>query len=105
MRGLHEGGGAAQRADRGMGRLLVTTGGRGESVRRRCAPLCIVLAVLASGCEITPEKKADAINDINKEFRAEYERILAANGVRVYKVGRGEAFAAMRATMLRLGME
>jgi len=83
----------------------VTTGRLGGSVRRHCPPLCIVLAIFVAGCEITPEKKAAAVNDINREFRAEYERILAEKGTRVFKVGRNQAFDAMRVTMLRLGMQ
>jgi len=82
----------------------VTTGRLGGSLRWCCAPLCIVLAVLAAGCP-KPEDIRDAINAINKAFQTEYERILAEKGTRVFKVGRNEALDAMRATMLRLGMQ
>jgi len=84
----------------------VTTGSHAERWRRRCAPLGFALVVLAAGCSITPEKKADAVNDINRQFQEEYERILMQKGTRAFNgVTRDEAFRAMRATMLTLGMQ
>ena len=45
-----------------------------------------------------------ALTDVNNEFRQQYERILAENGTRVYKVKRQEAFNAMRIALARLAM-
>jgi hypothetical protein len=59
--------------------------------------------LLAAGC-ITTEDKRDAVNSINKAFRADYEAILAKDGTRVYKVSRAEAYDAERVSMARLGM-
>jgi hypothetical protein len=79
------------------------TGASGRRLTQTGARLCIVTAILTAGC-VTREQTSDAINEINREFRAEYERILAVRGTRTFNAGRGEAFAAMRVTMLRLGM-
>lgn len=87
-----------------MGGRLVATGRFDESLRRLGTPLCIALAILVAGCP-KPEDIRDAINAINKAFQIEYEGILAQRGTRVYNVGCNEARDAMRATLLRLGME
>jgi hypothetical protein len=70
---------------------------------RGLAGWCAALALLAAGC-ITTEDKRDAVNSINKAFRADYEAILAKDGTRVYKVSRAEAYDAVRVSMARLGM-
>ena len=72
-------------------------------VRRQRAATCFLAVLLAAGC-VSTEDARDAINDINAEFRAEYEGILARSGTRTFKVGRDEAYTVMRATMLGLGM-
>lgn len=60
------------------------------------------LLVLA-GCA-TDDQKRSAINDVNAEFRVEYERILAERGTRIYRVRADEAFQALRSALLRVGM-
>jgi hypothetical protein len=70
---------------------------------RWLAGWCAALALLAAGC-ITTEDKRDAVNSINKAFRADYEATLAKDGTRVYKVSRAEAYDAVRVSMARLGM-
>jgi hypothetical protein len=71
----------------------------------RAAALALALAALAlPGC-VTDEQKRAAINDVNDEFRIEYERILAEQGTRIYRANTDEAFAAMRSSLARLGMQ
>ena len=71
---------------------------------RRCVTgLCAVLAIFVAGC-VTLEQKRDAVNAINKAFRADYEAILVEDGSRVYNVARAEAYDAVRVSMARLGM-
>jgi hypothetical protein len=67
------------------------------------AALLVAAAALAAGC-VTTEQKAAAVNDINYEFRMEYERILLEKGTRTYNVPRNNAFAAMRGALTRIGM-
>jgi hypothetical protein len=69
----------------------------------RRALLCAMLALAAAGC-VTQEEKRDATLAVNREFQAEYERILAEKGVRTYRVKRPEAFVALLAALGRLGM-
>jgi hypothetical protein len=65
----------------------------------------VALAALVAGCEVLPtEKRIEAVNAINKTFRADYEAILAENGTRTFKVTRAEAYDAIRVSMARLGM-
>lgn len=76
----------------------------GESLARRGrAALCALLAALAGGCA-SQQQIRDAIVEVNKAFQADYERILAEQGTRNYKVRRGEAFVALHAALSRLGM-
>ena len=70
---------------------------------RSVAGICAALAMLVAGC-ITLDQKRDAVDAINKAFRADYEAILARDGTRVYKVSRAEAYDAVRISMARLGM-
>jgi hypothetical protein len=70
---------------------------------RWLAGWCAALAMLVAGCA-SQEQYVDAINDVNKAFRADYEAVLAENGTRVYKVARAEAYDAVRVSMARLGM-
>jgi len=70
---------------------------------RGLAGWCAAVVMLVAGC-ITTEDKRDAVNAINKAFRADYEAILAKDGTRVYKVARAEAYDAVRVSMARLGM-
>lgn len=75
--------------------------GRGIAIGR--ASLCALLAVLAQGCA-TPERVRPAIEEVNQEFKAQYERILAEKGTRVFNVPPAQAFAGVRAALNRLGM-
>jgi hypothetical protein len=63
----------------------------------------LLLVGLLAGCVSDPQKR-DAINDVNQEFRQQYERILAESGTRRYKAKRPQAFNALRTVLLRLGM-
>jgi hypothetical protein len=63
--------------------------------------LCGVL--LVAGC-VSQETKRDAINDINAAFKAEYEATLADNGTRVVAASPAEAFDAVYATFVKLGL-
>lgn len=71
--------------------------------RRSLATCCAAFAMLVAGC-VTQGEIRDAINDINKAFRTDYEAILAEVGTRVYKVSKAEAYDAVRVSMARLGM-
>ena len=72
------------------------------TARARGRGLALV-ALLATGCA-TDDQIRGALIDVNNEFRQQYERILAENGTRVYKVKRQEAFHAMRIALTRLAM-
>lgn len=61
----------------------------------------IVLAL--AGCA-GDQQKINAIHAVNEGFRVEYERLLAEKGSHLYKVGRAEAFTAMRVSLAGLGM-
>ena len=65
--------------------------------------LWLAAAALAQGCA-TDEQKRDAINDVNAEFRVQYERILADRGTRVYRTSLDDAFPALRIALARVGM-
>jgi len=65
--------------------------------------LWLAAAALAQGCA-TDEQKRDAINDVNAEFRVQYERILADRGTRVYRTSLDDAFPALRTALARVGM-
>jgi hypothetical protein len=64
---------------------------------------CLAAALLLSGCA-TDDQKRNAINDVNAEFRSQYEQILAERGTRVYRVRFDEAFAALRVALARVGL-
>jgi hypothetical protein len=72
----------------------------------RAALVVAALAgAFASGCAtVTDEQKRNAINEVNAEFRSQYERILAEQGTRFYRVTPEEAFDTLRLTLTRLGM-
>lgn len=69
----------------------------------RLKALCLAAALLAAGCA-TEEQIIGALNDVNHDFRLEYERVLLQKGTRVYKVPRGAAYAALQGALERLGM-
>lgn len=64
---------------------------------------CLVLAALAQGC-VTDEGIKCALTDVNREFKDQYERILAEKGTRAFAARPAEAFAGTRAALFRLGM-
>ena len=70
---------------------------------RRLAAGCLVAALLMSGC-VTVQDKRCAVEAINKDFRKDYEAILAKDGTRVFSVSRAEAYDAVRISMARLRM-
>jgi len=74
-----------------------------RSRRRFLAVLSAVITSLATGC-VTQDEISGAIGDVNREFRQDYEAILAKKGTRSYNVNRGAAFDAARSALTRLGM-
>lgn len=64
---------------------------------------CLVLAALAQGC-VTDEGLKCALTDVNREFKDQYERILAEKGTRAFAVRPAEAFTGTRSALFRLGM-
>ncbi len=75
---------------------------RGER-RRVCAWLGLAAMALVAGC-VSQETKRDAINEINKAFEAEYEDTLAKNGTHVVSAPPEEAFKAVYAAVVKLGL-
>ena len=67
------------------------------------ASAAILLVLVLAGCA-SDQQKINAINAVNQGFQVEYEKLLAEKGSRTYKLGRGEAFVAMRVTLAGLGM-
>jgi hypothetical protein len=63
----------------------------------------VAVALWISGC-VTVEDKRCAVEAINKDFRKDYEAILAKDGTRVFSVSRAEAYDAVRVAMARLQM-
>lgn len=72
------------------------------TARSRLAVVAGLFALLAA-CASDQDKKS-AVIAINEGFRVEYEKLLADKGSRVYPVGRGDAFVAMRVSLAQLGM-
>ena len=70
--------------------------------RWRLAGLCATLAMLEAAC-VSQQQKSEAIIEVSKAFRTDYEAILAEKGTRTFKVNRAEAFDAIRAGLARLG--
>ena len=65
--------------------------------------LALSLLVLVVGC-VSEETKRDAINDINAAFKAEYEATLAKDGTHFLKANPGDAYDAVNATFVKLGL-
>ena len=73
-------------------------------MRRGVRAFGVGVLLLLAGCA-TDDQKRNAINDVNAEFRIDYERVLAERGTRIfYRVGTDEAFQALRSALLRVGM-
>ena len=60
-------------------------------------------ALVLVGC-VSDAQKISAITAVNQGFRVEYEKLLAEKGSRSYKLGRADAFVAMRVALAELGM-
>lgn len=72
----------------------------------RLSPISIlVLSLALTACTPPPEQIADAIGAVNRAFQADYESMLSTDGVRVYRVRRGDAFVALHAAFARIGMQ
>ena len=66
--------------------------------------LILVATLSTLGC-VTQQQVADAMTDVNNEFRRQYESILAQQGTRSVSATKSEAFDAMRFALARLGMQ
>lgn len=64
---------------------------------------CAGLLALVQGCP-TPERVRPAIEEVNQEFKAQYERILAQKGTRLFAAKPADAFLGTRAAIFELGM-
>ena len=76
----------------------------GGVAKRACIWLWLAGTILLAGC-VSVETKRDAINDINRAFKEEYEAILAKNGTHFASAGVGETFDATAAALVSVGME
>ena len=76
----------------------------GGVVARACVGLWLAATIAVAGC-VSQETKRDAINDINRAFKEEYEGILARNGTHFANADVGETFDATTAALERMGME
>ncbi len=72
--------------------------------RRMSSWLALLAVVLAAGC-VPPEAKRDAINEVNKAFEADYEAALTKNGTHVVNASPNQAFDAVNAAFVRLGLD
>jgi len=72
--------------------------------RRACVWLWLLGTIGLGGC-VTQDTKRDAINDIDRAFKEQYEAILARNGTHFANAGTGETFTATAAALVSLGME
>jgi hypothetical protein len=53
---------------------------------------------------VTEQEKGDAIRDVNAAFQKEYEAALAKNGTHVVPASRDEAYDAVYAAVVKLGL-
>jgi hypothetical protein len=83
---------------------IVTMRLSGDLARRACVGLWLIATMALAGC-VSQEAKRDAINDINRAFKEQYERILASSGTRLVSAPAGETFDATAAALVSLGME
>ncbi|MEO6745391.1 MAG: hypothetical protein ABIN08_12980 [Caldimonas sp.] len=68
------------------------------------AACAVAFAALVLAACAGDQKKANAIKAVNEGFRVEYEKLLAEKGARVYRIGRSDAFVAMRVALAQLGL-
>ena len=66
--------------------------------------MAVLLALALSACAPTQQEIGAAITAMNKAFQADYEAMLASNGVRRYKLRPQEAFVALHAAFGKLGL-
>jgi len=76
----------------------------GDLVKRVCVGLWLGTTIALAGC-VSQDTKRDAINDINRAFKEEYEAILARNGTHFAGAGVEETHDATVAALLSVGME
>ena len=65
--------------------------------------LAVAVLALLAGCA-SDEAKRDAINAINAQFKAEYETELARNGTHFVNANPNDAFDAVYASFVKLGL-
>jgi len=82
----------------------VVTALSGGVAKRACIWLWLAGTILLAGC-VSVETKRDAINDINRAFKEEYEVILARSGTHFASASVGETFDATAAALVSVGME
>jgi hypothetical protein len=70
--------------------------------RRWGSWLAMVATVLLAACPNTQNIR-DAISAINREFQKQYEETLTKNGAHIVPQGRGDAFDAVNAALVKLG--
>jgi hypothetical protein len=75
----------------------------GTAIRRLCFGLFLASMAGLAGC-VSQDVKRDAINDINRAFKEDYEAILARNGTRFANTSTGDAFDAVAASLVSLRM-
>jgi hypothetical protein len=83
---------------------IVRTRLSADVAKRICVALWLLATVALAGC-VSQETKRDAISDINRAFKEEYEAILARSGTYFASAGAGETFDATAAALVSLGME
>jgi hypothetical protein len=74
------------------------------AVRRARLLLWLAASVGLAAC-VSQEVKRDAINDINRAFKEDYEAILAQNGTHFEGASTAQTFDAVAAALVSLGME
>lgn len=67
------------------------------------AGACALLSTLVAGC-VTDERIRCALEEVNAEFRAQYEEILKEKGTRAFTAAPKETFAGIRAALQDLGL-
>jgi hypothetical protein len=67
------------------------------------ARIALAAVLLLAGC-VSQETKRDAINDVNVEFKAQYEAVLAKSGTRLFDATPDVGFDAVNAALTRLGL-
>ena len=75
-----------------------------DLVKRACVWLWLAATIALAGC-VSQDTKRDAINDINRAFKEEYEAILARNGTHFAGAGVEVTHDATVAALVSTGME